>query len=67
MKNRPHIFSSNEDKINKLKNFKKLKRIHEFFISYGTYSEEEYKEATKNIQIDKVEIEETLKNKKGKR
>ena len=45
--------------INKLKNFKKLKRIHEFFISFGTYSEEEYKEATKNIQIDKVEIEKT--------
>ena len=38
--------------INKLKNFKKLKRIHEFFILFGTYSEEEYKEATKNIQID---------------
>lgn len=43
--------------LNQLKNFKKLKRIHEFFISFGTYSEEQYKEVTKNIQIDKVEIE----------
>ena len=30
--------------LNQLKNFKKLKRIHEFFISFGTYSEEQYKE-----------------------
>ena len=56
---RPDDYISHNFLPKELDSVKKLCYINKIKFYVLNYSEEEYKEATKNIQIDKVEIEKT--------
>jgi hypothetical protein len=50
------------EELYELKDFKKLKQIGELLIGFNDYSDEEFKETTKNIHIDNV-ANELIRNK----